>query len=181
MAPMRAVGEPHGATVRREAGAVGAADTLEKLGDAEIRIQSANGRDRRQTGLVHSTRHEPALPVGAAVVQPRGRLVWLEGSDKVAPTAGQIEEREAVGEPCDELVPALAGPVGEAADTPRHRVRFRAGLLTPCPDGPTVDVGPVNIRCWADQNTPSPCSFLQSISGSARTSFLPISEISDGS
>ena len=88
----RAVGEPHGVAVGREAGAVGAAHVAEKLGGVQVGIQPPNRRDRGKCVFVHAAGDEAALPIGAAVVQPGRRQVWLERG-KCAALAGSRSSR----------------------------------------------------------------------------------------
>src|SRR5437868_3146216 len=65
------VGEIHALPVRREAGAVGAADAGEDDTHGAVRIDTDYRRFRRPAALVHAAGDEATLPVGAAVIQSR--------------------------------------------------------------------------------------------------------------
>ena len=89
---------------------------------SRVSFRSASSRQTEEIGreilLVHAAGDEAALPVGAAVVQPRLRQVRLERRDVVAPPAARIEEGKAVGEGRDHRAVAARR---EAADAIRAR------------------------------------------------------------
>jgi hypothetical protein len=101
---------------------LGAADTVKKALDRQIRIKTEDRIDGPLGFLLHPSDDEPTLPVGAPIVHANPKLFALETRDVFVLAGREVKKGKAVGEGGDDFAPRPPHAHGEGADAARNLV-----------------------------------------------------------